>query len=173
MNPLTAARRVAARASLVLLLVGCQEPANERPSPPRSSTASPDRLLPSEELPGRPRVFGIEVPPGLKVSARFAERAQLTGHAELTGVVKALQKQLVTGAVELAPRRALFTSATVRSDPKKRVYRVEMVQERNLTTVQILDITPPPVMQGLSEAERWERAGMNPDGSVKDRLKVY
>jgi hypothetical protein len=166
--------RIAAIGFFALLIAACKDPGGDRtPVRQRSSAATPDRLLASEELPGQKRVFGIEVPPGLTVSAQFADRAQLRGRVELNTVLKALQKQLVTGPVEYSPRRAVFANALVSGDSKKRVYRIELVAERNLTSVQILDVTPPPVTEGLSETQRWDRAGRNPDGTLKDRLKVH
>jgi hypothetical protein len=132
-----------------------------------------DRLLPGEELPGRKRVFGIEVPHGLKVSSRFPDVVQLTGHVKLDSVLNVFRKQLLTEHIELGNQRAVFPRALVKGDAKKRVLRVEMVSEKGRVSVVIRDLTEPPVAQGLDEKERWDRAGRNPDGTLKDRLKVY
>jgi hypothetical protein len=118
-------------------------------------------------------VFGLEVPQGLVVAAEFTDTAQLNGKVELDSVLNALQKQLVSSPIELGNRRAVFPSAYVKGDAKRRLYRIEIAAERSFTTVKISDITPPPVVQGLDEDQRWERAGRNPDGTLKDRLKVY
>lgn len=166
--------RIAAIGCFALVAAACRDPAGDRiPVRQRSTGTTPDRLLASEELPGQRRVFGIDVPAGLTVSAQFTDHAQLSGRVELNAVLKALQKQLVSGPVEYSPKRAVFTNALVPGDSKKRVYRIEIVAQRNVTSVQIRDITPLPVTEGLSEAERWDRAGRNPDGTLKDRLKVY
>jgi hypothetical protein len=66
----------------------------------------------------------------------------------------------------------VFPRVFVKGDKQKRIYRIEIHRARNLTTVNLRDITPPKVPQGLTEEERWERAGRNPDGSLKDPLKA-
>jgi hypothetical protein len=38
--------------------------------------------------------------------------------------------------------------------------------------VTIRDITPPPLTPGLTEEQRWEQVGLNPDGTLKDRLQL-
>lgn len=132
-----------------------------------------DRLLPGEELPGRPRVFGIEVPEGMRIAARFPEVVHLTGQVKLDAVTRYFEKHVVTSQVELGAGRATFPAATVKGDEKQRVYRIEVVSDRGTTSVQMRDVTPPPVPEGLSEKQRWERAGLNADGSLKDPLKTY
>jgi hypothetical protein len=166
-----ATERIVRAISFGLALLGCEAPAAE-PAPIAEAVA-PDRLTKEETLPGRSKVFGIEVPQGLSVAAEFDNVAHLTGHVKVEAVLGALRKQLVTSHVELGNQRATIPSAYVKDDASKRVYRVEIVSERGVTNVRIQDITPPPVAEGLNEEERWERAGRNPDGTIKDRLKVY
>ena len=146
-------------------------------APPRTKAAepgsSPDRLAPGEQLPGRERVFGIEVPEGLTVASRFPEVAQLSGHVKLESALSALQKQLEVEHIQLGTQRATFPRATVKGDTTKRLLRVELVSVRGRLDVNIRDITAEPAPEGLEERERWDRAGRNPDGTLKDRLKVY
>jgi hypothetical protein len=161
-------------AACIATLPGCNCERDERntlvPNLPATAT---DRLLPNEELPGRPRVFGIEVPEGMRVAARFPDVVQLTGKVRLDAVTRYFQTQVLSDRVQLGKGRATFPAVTLKSDQRKRVYRIEIVSDRGTTKVQMRDITPPPVIEGLSEKERWERAGLNADGSIKDRLKMY
>lgn len=156
----------------LLTLTGCE---SEQPLPLRttSSTVAPDRLLPGETLPGREKVFGIEVPPGLRVTSQFTDVVQLSGHVRPEAVTNYLRKHVVVDHVELGAQHTVFPRAYLKHDASKRLYRIDIVNERGVTNVKIRDITPPPVTQGLTEAERWERAGRNLDGSLKDRLKQY
>jgi PBP1b-binding outer membrane lipoprotein LpoB len=164
--------RVAALLSaLALAGCSCERDATQlsRHAPPNAT----DRLLPGEELPGRPRVFGIEVPEGMHVAARFPKLAQLDGQVKLDAVTNYFKNHVDADRVELGNGTATFPSATVKGDAERRVYRIEVVAKHGTTSVKMRDITPPPVVEGLSEKERWERAGLNPDGSLKDRLKAY
>jgi hypothetical protein len=137
-----------------------------------SPTATLDRLQGDEVLPGREMIFGIEVPRGLRIAARFADSAQLTGQGEPEAVANHFRGHVLAEHVEIGANRTIFPRVYVKGDKKKRIYRIEIHRSRNLTTVNIRDITPPPVPQGLSEKERWERAGRSPDGSLKDPLKA-
>lgn len=165
--------RIAATVAVLVLGVACRRD-EEKPlvknAPPPVAT---DRLLPGEELPGRPRVFGIEVPEGMRVSARFAKLVQLQGQVQHEAVANYFKTKVVTDRVELSKDRAIFPAATIPGDEEKRVFRIEIVSDHGTTSVRMRDVTPPPVEQGLSEKERWERAGFNADGSQKDRLKTY
>ena len=88
-------------------------------------------------------------------------------------MVKRLREQVIVEHLELGTGRTVFPRVFVKNDPRKRLFRIEVSSQRNRTDVRIRDITPPPVTQGLNESQRWEQAGRNSDGSLKDRLKVH
>jgi hypothetical protein len=157
------------------LCVGSVACKGERDQPLKRTpkAPAPDRLLPDEALPGVERVFGLEVPQGLSISAQFSDVAQLTGIVPAEAVVKKLRDQVIVEHLELGTERTVFPRVFVKNDPRKRLFRIEVSSQRNRTDVRIRDITPPPVTQGLNESQRWEQAGRNSDGSLKDRLKVY
>lgn len=156
------------------VLEGCRCARDEPPPIERTQKPeAPDRLRPGETLPGREIVFGMEVPSGMRVASRFPEVVQLSGHVKPEAVINYFRKLVHADTVELGTTRTVFPRARVKTDEKKRLYRIEVVSERSLTKVRIRDITPSPPVQGLNNAERWERAGRNPDGSLKDRLKAY
>lgn len=158
----------------VAITLSCRQTAQNAP-PPSASTGlvAPDRLAPSEPLIGTERVMGLQVPNGLRIAARYPKSAHLTGQVPLHVVSDALRKQVLTSHVEITPRSALFARVHVRGDVQRRVLRIEAVREKNQTRVHIADITPAPVTEGLDVPERWDRAGRNPDGTVKDRSKVF
>lgn len=152
----------------------CQQKADDVPDQGLASTApSPDRIAPEEALIGAEMVMGLRVPEGLRIAARYTQSAQLTGHVPLNVVVETLRKQVLTSHIEITPSRALFARVHVQGDPRRRLLRIEIVRHHNLTRVYISDITPTPVVEGLDTSQRWERAGRNPDGTVKDRLNVF
>lgn len=162
-------RTVGLVTAVMFLSLGCSRSAVEQPeitSP--SVSATPDRLLPTEPLIGAAHVWGMRVPDGLVVGAEYAKSVYLSGARPLSVVLEGLQDQLVTSHVELTPTRAVIDRAYVKGDATKRLVRVELQTTGLVTRVHIADITPPPVATGLSEAQQWERAGRNPDGTLKD-----
>lgn len=157
--------------TLVVLAVGCREPAESTPGP-SLPTVAPDRLAPEEPLIGTPQVWGLRVPDGLRVSSQFARTVHLSGSRSLSAVTEALRQQLLTSELEVTPTRTVIARAYVKGATERRLLHIEAISEGVLTRVNITDVTPPPVPSGLSEAERWERAGRNPDGTVKDPSQV-
>jgi len=156
----------------LLLSVGCEASDSGPKLQFRPVSTAPDRLQAGELLPNKQQIFGIEVPRGLRVASRFTDVVQLTGHLKPETVANYFRQHVLAQHVEIGPNRTVFPRVYVKNDPKKRIYRIEIVAHRNLTTVNMRDITPPPVTQGLTNEERWERAGRNPDGTLKNRLQV-
>jgi hypothetical protein len=68
---------------------------------------------------------------------------------------------------------ARFARVSLKGDTSGHVYDIEISREGTTSYVRMKDVTAPPRVQGLSDADRWQRAGMNPDGTVKDRLQQY
>lgn len=163
-------------ASIVSVLCACsckRQQREQQPSVFAPSTAAPDRLTKQEALPGRELVFGIEVPNAMRVSSRFDDVVHLTGSRTVRELVTYFSKHVSVANVELLPEGALFARARVNGDARGRVYRIDISQRGPISHVKISDVTAPPTIQGLSEAERWERAGLNADGTLKDRLQQF
>ncbi len=159
-------------AAVALLIAGCKSDDGPKLKLRPQSSASPDRLSDDEVLPGREEIFGIEVPRGMRVSSRFADFAMLTGHARPEAVANYFREHVLARHVEVGANQTVFPRVYVKGDESKRIYRIEIAHSRNRTTVSMRDITPPPETHGLSEQERWDKAGRNPDGTQKDRLKA-
>ncbi len=132
-----------------------------------------DRIHSDEPRPGREKVFALDVPPELKVTARFADRAQLSARLPLADVSALIQEQLTSGPPHLEGNSLVFSAARFKNDSDKRQYRIVVTERLGRCDVLLADETPPPVTQGLSNEERWQRAGRNPDGTQKNRLQIY
>lgn len=135
---------------------------------PFASSQTPDRLESGEPMIGTPRVFSLDVPDGLRIVAQYHKNVHLSGSLSLASAVEAIQRQLEPALMEFTPKRALWERALVKGEPSQRVLRIEVTREGTMTRVQISDVTGPPPIEGLSDAERWQQAGRNPDGSLKD-----
>lgn len=156
---------------IVSLAVACSRQV-DAPEASSASTIAPDRLAPSEPLVGAAHVWGLRVPDGMSVGAQYPRNVYLSGSRPLLAVTEALREQLLAAQVEVTPTRMVFERAYVKGATERRLLRVEAMTEGVLTRVSLTDITPVPATTGLSEAEQWERAGRNPDGTVKNPSQV-
>lgn len=166
---------IARRVTLPLALavsgsMGCREEPPPAEPPPDTPV---DRLGPQEVLPEVERVFGLELPHGMRVTSHFNDLALANGPTPVSRVAEHLRPQLIASHVELGTNSAVFPKVRVKGDASRRLLRIEIRRRDHLTSLRIRDVTPAPATHGLSEAQRWERAGRNPDGTLKDRAQVF
>jgi hypothetical protein len=161
---------------LGILTMACEEdapvvPADYGPAPSRSagSAQAPDRLAPGELAEGKGEMFGLLLPRGVRVTARFAKEAHASGKVTVGELAAYIRKRVDARHVELAQGRTIFPSARVKGGPADKLFRIEVVAgSGSITKLVMRDLTRPAAVQGISEAERWRRAGLTPDGKVID-----
>lgn len=118
-------------------------------------------------------MFGIKVPRGMKLNYHYLDVAQARGSVPLANLAEYFRKHVSVASIEMSESRAVFPRAYINGDEKKRVFRIEIIHHFGQSTVKVSDVTPVRAPEGLTEEQRWERAGLNPDGSQKNRLQVY
>jgi hypothetical protein len=168
-----------ARVHLALCLasalgLGCR--AKEAPAPQLeegAKVATPDRLTGDERLPESEIVFGLPIPKGMRVTSHFKEAAYVTGDLDLMTTLEHVRTHIEAASVELTGTSAIFARAYIKGDAQRRRFRIEISKTPRGSQLHVKDITPPPSIAGLSEAQRWQRAGRNPDGTVIDENKIY
>jgi hypothetical protein len=134
---------------------------------------TPDRLAPEEDLSEAPVAFGMPLPTGMRLTRYFSDSAYFSGRVSLEDALAHVQQHVLARDVEMRTRRAVIPLAYIREDEKKRLFRIEIESTTEGSQIHVQDITPPPVAQGLSESERWIRAGRNPDGTLLNPKQVY
>jgi hypothetical protein len=117
--------------------------------------------------------FGMPLPSGMRLTRYFADAAYFSGPVKLEEALAHVRQHVLAREVEMRTRRALISQAYIREDERQRLFRIEIESTSDGSQIHIQDITPPPVAQGLSEAERWRRAGRNPDGTPLNAKDVY
>ncbi len=150
-------------------LTGCRSETDVVVDAPRADTpvssAKPvDRLTPGELAEGNVNAFGIPVPRGMRLDANFADAAHIVGTARAEDVANYVRERVQVERVEIGAARTVFPQAYVKGDPSKRVFRIEVIADGPTTRLVIRDLTRPPAEQGLSEEERWRKAGFSPTG---------
>lgn len=121
---------------------------------------------------GTPRVFGLDIPDGLRIVARFSKSVHLAGTLPLAAAIEAFQRQLEPSLMEFTPQHATWERVLVKNDESRRVLRIQISRDGATTRMQIAEVTPAPPANGLSDTQLWERAGRNPDGTPKDQSQL-
>jgi hypothetical protein len=162
-------------AGAVVLALACKA---ETPAPPAAasapaSTVPLDRLGPDELAVGDGDVFGLPVPRGMAVIGRAPDSALLFGEVTPEAVVNYVRERVVVSHMELADGRTIFPRARIKDGPTGRVFRIDVLRDFRATKLVLTDVTPPPPPPpGLSDAERWRRAGFSPDGRPLDLKRL-
>jgi hypothetical protein len=151
--------------------VGCNRKADERtpsastPQVHASAASRPiDRLAADELAAGSALAFGFVIPQRMTIRATFPDAIHAAGPVTPQALTNYVRERVSVAHVEVAATRTTFPKARIKGAASERLYQFEIVSEGPETRLVIRDVTPPPVVQGLSDAERWRRAGMTPDG---------
>lgn len=169
------ALRMGAAALAALPLLGCEskpDVVGPGEAPPAASGKPLDRLEPGELASGKVKVFGFVAPESMRLERKFPDAAHLVGQVKPEAVANYVRKQVQVEHVEIGAARTVFPKVTINGGDPARVYRIEVAADGPDTRLVLLDVTPPPTVQGLSEEERWKRAGFGPDGTQLQRDKV-
>jgi len=152
-------------AIVVVALSGCAQKAPPVPAPAASASVSPttvDRLLPGELSEGHGRALGLAVPLEMHLERVFDDSAVARGHVDLEPLANYVRRRVDAATVEIGAARTLFPKAHVRGQPEGKVVRIEVVRENGFAVLIVRDITPPVIAPGLSDEERWRKAGVVP-----------
>lgn len=165
-------------ASLVLALLvpafalatGCRRDEDVETPPPVAPTASvdvpvaADQLRPGELAEGDEELFGLRAPRGMRIARHFAETMSAVGQHAAERVANYVRDRVEAERIEVGPTRTVFLNAMVRGDTSGKRLRIEVIQHPSRTELVVRDVTPQPIEPGLTEAERWQKAGLSPTG---------
>jgi hypothetical protein len=154
-------------------LAGCHDKSAPEAPPPASAPATPDRLANGERLPEAEIAFGVPLPAGMRVVRHFNDSAYFSGDLELDGVLEHVRRHVRAEPAQMRSQAIVFPRATALGDDGSRLLRIELSKIPGGTQLHIKDITPPPALSGLSEAEMWSKAGRKPDGTPLDPNQLY
>jgi hypothetical protein len=156
-------------ASLLLVSPSCKS----KDPPAAPAAATPDRLKSNEPVLGTEKAFGIPVPRELKVRARFGESVHLEGPASAASLTEYFRGYVLVDHLELSGTETIFPRVRIKGSTDSRLFRIRISEiSKKRSEVVIEDVTPAPTTPGLNEAQRWEQVGMNPDGTLKNRLQL-
>ncbi|HEX9295346.1 MAG TPA: hypothetical protein VF881_05910 [Polyangiaceae bacterium] len=134
-------------------------------TPVASASASArglDRLLPGELAEGRERAMGLAVPRDMRVERVFDDSVVAKGRVGADALATYVRKRVDVTTIEIGGTRTLFPRAHIKGQPDGRLVRIEVMRDLETTVLIVRDVTPPPVPSGLTEDERWRKAGVVP-----------
>ncbi len=134
-----------------------------------------DRLGPGELAPGAETVYGLVLPRGMRLSARFQRIAHATGPVPAEDVANYVRDRVDVHRVELGVVGTVFPAVHVKDGDPGKLYRIEVSSAGPTTEIVMEDVTPvptAPIDPTVPEAERWRRAGYKPNGTPLDPMKM-
>jgi hypothetical protein len=156
------------------LCSACREkPALVDHEPQQEQEQSPDRLAEGERLPEAETAFGLPLPRGMRLLRQYEDSAYFQGATDLEATLGHMRASLSPAVAQLTREGAQFPRVRIVGGDPQRLYRVSLNSVARGTRVHIEDITPTPAPTGLTEAEMWQKAGRNPDGTLIDPNQVY
>lgn len=130
----------------------------------------PDRLAPGELAKSAVLAFGFPVPAAMTVERAFPNEIHLVGEADIRGLMHYVQSNAQAGRMELKGNRILFETVHIPSAGSGRTFRIELWAQGRTARLLLKEITlsETPKEIGVTDAERWRRAGMKPNGEPLD-----
>lgn len=158
--------------ALTIPLWGCQEevewvgpPPGARGEKPQAKSA--DRLPPGDLLEGTEEIYGFAVPRGMTTTRKAPTMVQITGQVNFDALTDYVKDRIAARHAEMLDQKLVFPSARILGN-QDQIFEITLVKHRTKCVLEIRDKTRPPATQGLSEEERWKRAGLKPGGGLID-----
>ncbi len=140
-------------------------------SAPPASSLPVDRALPGELAEGTERAFGLPLPRALVVRGRFPDMVFGVTDAAPDRVANFIRERVSADKVETGPTKTLFPRAIVRGQPGVEL-AIEVLSRAGATEVQVRNLSAVKMTPGLTEEERWKKAGLKPDGTPLDHADL-
>ncbi len=128
-----------------------------------------DTTEPNEIAEGDTLAFGLVLPRELRIQAQAQDVTYAIGKLPFEALANYVRDRVIPTRVDTGPAQTVFVDAIVKRDPKH-VVQVEVRAKRGRVELVVRDRTPKPAEKGLTEAERWRRAGLTPDGRPIEKL---
>lgn len=167
--------RVAAVGVAVNGLWGCDSSTGASSVP--SASARVDRRVPvdsteeGELAEGDQDAFGLPLPRAMLVQARFPDAVHAKGQVSFEALANYVRKRVDATRVDTGPSKTVFDGAALKKNPAQYL-RVDVLSRGGLVRLVVRNLSPParPKDPSLTDAERWKRMGLTPQGKVLPEL---
>jgi hypothetical protein len=156
-------------------LWSCLLGACARPEPPKEllpmgmRLAPVDRVERGELAEGDTRVFGFKLPRDMTIESRLPKTVYAGGSVAFVALSNYVRQRVKAAKVATGPSKTVFEEAVVLRDKKHTLYVEVSKAESGRVELVVRDRSRKMAPQGLTEEQRWRKAGMNMKGEVIDR----
>jgi hypothetical protein len=161
-------------ASLAVGGAACKSKHTESP-PPAPSAKAPDHLAKGEIPESSVRAYTLPLPLHCQIRARFPKSVHVGSEYSLEELAGFTRARVKDGRTSAGATETRFDDVVVKTDPS-RVLTIEIRTGAGYgpfrTQMVVTDVTPPPAPSGETDADRWKKAGMTPDGKLLNPLQM-
>lgn len=153
-------------------LAGCKR--KEEPAAPPDAAAPVDHFVKGEIPEGSERAFTLPLPLHSTVKARFERSVHVASEHTPDELTRFVQLRVKDGKVVSVGNDTSFDRVVVVKDASRTLtiqIRPAAVLNDYKSQLVVDDVTLPPEQPGTTDADRWRKAGMTPDGKLIDREK--
>jgi hypothetical protein len=140
-------------------------------APPPEESKPPDHHAPNEVAEGKERAFGLPLPRLSRVAARFEKKVHVQSPYSPEDLVNFVRARVKDGKITPGTTETQLADVVPRDDAQKRL-TIEVRSIRGGGDVKsemiVRDTTPPPLEPGLTDEQRWKKAGLTPSGHIAD-----
>lgn len=140
--------------------------------PPPAETKPADHLVPGEVVEGKDRAFGLPLPRLARVAARFESTVDVYSPLSPEELVNFVRARVKDGKVTPGSSSTLLVDVVPLADVQKRlnidVHAFHGMDSSVRSEMIVRDTTPFASEPGLTEEQRWKKAGLTPDGHIAD-----
>ena len=144
----------------------------QAPAPAPSSVAPlPDRLAKGEIPEGPERAFTLPLPLHSTVKARFATSIHVASPHTQEELANFIKMRVKDGKTTSGASETRFDQVVVEKEPSKTLtiqVRPAPISGEYRSEIVINDVSGVPEPPGMTDADRWKKAGLTPDGKQLD-----
>jgi hypothetical protein len=136
----------------------------------------PDHLAPNEVVESKERAFGLPLPRNSRVAGRFEKLIHAQTPLSPEDLVNFVRARVKDGKVMPGTSGTELSDVTPLGAPQTRLsitVRLYRGGEGHRSEMIVRDTTPPPLEPGLTDEERWRKAGLTPSGQIADPTKLH
>lgn len=142
-------------------------------TPQPTKTVTPvDHLAPGELLEGTETALGLRLPRDMRVTLSMRDRVAADGLIGQELIANYVRARVKDGKMTVGASSTVFENVHVAARPD-RPLRIQVETWKGRCHMEVWDVTPPKAEPDPgSDAERWRKAGYNPDGTPLDPLHM-
>ncbi len=167
-------RRLNASACVVFAIgaLACSSCKHDEQLPAENRTKPPDHLVAGEAVEGKEQAFGLPLPRLARIAAHFEGTIDVYSALSPEDLVNFVRVRVKDGKVTPGSSSTILEDVAPLANPQRRV-SVEVRAFRGddsavRSEMVVRDRTPVAAEPGLTDDQRWKKAGITSDGKVAD-----